>query len=91
VECSNEAKADLANSIRLVLKNRVCGEEFTSMNEARLVSRLGMLPSVAKVFYERFMYWVHIRMDNPPIGAQSRREKMRCELPGGGPLDSRMS
>jgi len=92
MECSNEAGTNLSNSIRIVLENRVCGEEFTSMNESKLVNRLGMSSSVAKHFYERFMYWVHIRMDNPPIGAQKKREKMRCEKPGGGDLlPSRMS
>jgi len=91
VECSHEANIDLTNSIRLVLKNRVGGEEFTSMNQASLVCVLGMSGSVAKDFYERFMYWIHTRMDNPPINAQRKREKMHCDMPGGGLVLPRMS
>jgi len=91
LECSNETRVNLSNSIRIVMETGVCGEEFTSMDTDMLVKRLGMSSSFAKHFYERFMYWVHIRMDHPPVGAQKRREKMRCEIPGGGPTLSRMS
>jgi len=84
-------KTDLANSVRKVLENRVHGEEFTSMNQASLESVLGMSTGVAKDFYERYMYWVHTRMDNPPINAQRKHEKMHCEVPGGGAFVSRMS
>lgn len=91
MECSNEARIDLANSIRIVLQKKVCGEDFISMDKVMLVKCLGMSSSFAKHFYDRFMYWVHIRMDNPPVGAQKRRVKMCCEIPGGGPTHSRMS
>jgi len=98
VECSHEAKIDLTNSIRMVLKNIVGGGEFTSLNQGSLVSVLGMSSAVAKDFYERFMYWVHTRMDNPPINAQRKRERMNyyesmnCDnIPGGGLFLSRMS
>lgn len=91
VECSDETKLDLATSVRTVLENRVGGEEFTAMNQASLESVLGMSTPVAKYFYGRYMYWVHTRMDNPPIGAQRKCEKMHCEVPGGGSLNSRMS
>lgn len=91
VECSNEANTDLANSIRMVLKNKVDGKEFTLMNQASLVSVLEMPTRVAKDFYERFMYWVHTRMDNPPPNAQRKLEKMHCDIPGGGLLPSGMS
>jgi len=91
VECSSEAKIDLDNSIRTVLKNRLDGKAFTSMNQESLVTVLGMSTCVAKHFYERFMYWVHTRMDNPPINAQRKPERMHCETPGGGLFPSRMS
>jgi len=91
VECCHEMKIDPKDSVRKVLENRVGGEEFTSMNQASLESVLGMSNQVAKDFYGRFMYWVHTRMDNPPINAQKKLEKMQCELPGGGPSVSRMS
>jgi len=91
VECSHEVKIDLANSIRTVLKNKIDGKNFTSMNQATLVNVLGMSTCVAKDFYERFMYWVHTRMDDPPLNAQRKLEKMYCETPGGGLLPSRMS
>lgn len=91
VECSNESKIDLANSIRIVLEKNVSGEEFASMDTVGLVNCLGMSSSFAKYFYDRFMYWVQTRMDNPPVGAQKKRERMRCEVPGGGPVHSRMS
>jgi len=91
VECASEAKIDLGKSIQTVLKNSVDGETFTSMNQESLVTMLGMSTCFAKHFYERFMYWVHTRMDNPPINAQRKLENMHCDPPGGGLLPSRMS
>jgi len=92
VECSDETHIDLNTSVRIVLQNGITGKAFTAMNQASLESVLGMPNQVAKDFYERYMYWIHTRMDNPPVNAQRKREKMCCEeVPGGGPLGSRMS
>jgi len=91
VECSHEMHVDLASCVRMVLQNEINGKAFTAMNQASLESVLGMNTHFAKDFYERYMYWVHTRMENPPANAQRKREKMSCEVPGGGPLGSRMS
>merc|ERR550534_1123601 len=91
VECSDEMYEDLTTCVRMVLQNGINGKAFTAMNQASLESILGMPTPVAKDFYERYMYWLHTRMDNPAIDSQRKREKIRCESAGGGPLGSRMS
>jgi len=97
LECCSERgvsaseKQVIANAIRVVLESRIGGLEFTSMTLEELVIVLGMSRSFAKYFYERFMYWVHICMDNPPDGAQIKLEKMICEMPGGGMVNPNKS
>jgi len=81
---SPSEKQSAANAIRVVLENSVGGDEFTSMSQEELVTKLGMSRSLAKYFYERYLFWIHIRMDCPPEGAQVKRAEMVVEVPGGG-------
>merc|ERR1719204_443662 len=72
LECSNEEglshseKLSIANAGQLALNMNIGGEEFIKMSEEQLGMELGFSRSLAKYFYKRFMYWIHIRMDSPP-------------------------
>lgn len=97
LECEHEGglsfseKISMANALRRVQNKRIGGEEFTSMTEEDLITQLGMPRNLAKYFYGRFMYWIHVRMDSPPENAQKKRDGMPFDVPGGGKLDSRRS
>jgi len=84
-------KCSIANAIQLVLDRGINGEEFISMTQEELTTKLGLTRNYAKYFYERFMYWIHIRMEDPPVGAQKKRTKMFSAVPGGGKSVSRRS